>query len=274
MKYALLLLISFAITSCGGPYYYYQLHRINSEDVAKKNGSYVYKNDEISVAYDFWGNYGNPGFILYNKTNRYLYLDKAKCQFVFNGKSSDYYQNRMFSSSEVVSSTVSISNSSFLQLFTDSKSEGYGIDVSTSETAVNENSVTYQEKQIVAIPPKSKRYISEFNVVNNIYRNCSLLKYPDEDEITPIVFSKDDSPYMFSNYITYSFDRSSEKETTIKNDFWVERIVNYPEESFIDYKYMEYCGEKSYRQKKYFIYDAPDKYYIKYLDSGYEDFSR
>jgi hypothetical protein len=45
---------------------------------------------------------------------------------------------------------------------------------------------------------------------------------------------------------------------SIKTNFWVSEITNYPETKFTESRYPEFCGEKSKFQQKYFLFDGPD----------------
>ena len=81
------MLIAFA--SCA-PKVYYQVFETqpeNSEIKQQPNGL-VYENDDCAVYYNFWGEGGDMGFRVKNKTDQPLFLDMGKSYFVLNGTPS------------------------------------------------------------------------------------------------------------------------------------------------------------------------------------------
>jgi len=60
---------------------------------------------------------------------------------------------------------------------------------------------------------------------------------------------KDDSPFVFSNRITYRVGDSVEP-VQFENEFYVSEITNYPEKEIMDYDYDEFCGEKGMEKRR------------------------
>ena len=93
MKKKLLFLLSFFITSCV-PLQYCQLYQVNPISVIQvKEDALTYEDDNCLVYYNFWKEYGEIGFVFYNKTSDYLYLHLNQCCYVINGYAYDYYQD-------------------------------------------------------------------------------------------------------------------------------------------------------------------------------------
>ena len=85
MKKKLLFLLSFFITSCV-PLQYCQLYQVNPISVIQvKEDALTYEDDNCLVYYNFWKEYGEIGFVFYNKTSDYLYLHLNECCYVING---------------------------------------------------------------------------------------------------------------------------------------------------------------------------------------------
>jgi len=73
---------------------YYQIYQIKpiSEDIKVYENTMVYEDDNCTIMYDFWGEYGNIGFTIYNKNSEELYLHLDKCFYINNGAAYDYYK--------------------------------------------------------------------------------------------------------------------------------------------------------------------------------------
>jgi len=78
---------------------------------------------------------------------------------------------------------------------------------------------------------------------------------------------KDDSPYVFSNRITYRVGEAA-APVQFENQFYVSEITNYPEKEIVENEYDEFCGEKSIEKYDFFKVKSPDRFYIMYLKNG------
>jgi hypothetical protein len=287
-------------TSCSTVFY--QVYKVQPiDEVSKSTNFLVYEDENCKVFYDFWGQGGNVGILFYNKTNNNLYVNLKESFFINNGIAYDYYKNREFTNSE--NSSVSISNSStemynYTALNTiglaASKSisgdnyQGYkqtnsfaaGIASSVAATAgiaasktkeittLSGSSVKYIEKDIICIPSKTSKIISEYSVTNTLYRDCNLLKYPSgKKQIQTKVFSENKSPFIFGNRIAY-YIGNSEKLNVFENKFYVSEITNYPQKEIMIKTYDEFCGEKGLKKEFYFKNSSPDKFYIQYTNKN------
>ena len=56
-----------------------------SEDIKTYENKIVYEDDNCSILYDFWGKFGDIGYMIYNKSSENLYLHLDKCFYVNNG---------------------------------------------------------------------------------------------------------------------------------------------------------------------------------------------
>ena len=233
-----------------------------------KGNKIAYEDENCIVSYNLWEDGGNMGFIFTNKTNKDIFLNLEQSYFILNDISYNYYQDRVFTSA--VSSGVSKSNSAtssrsmvglnYLNLFQANKasiSNNVGI-VSSSGS-----SISYNEQKIVCIPSNTSKIINEYNITTSLIRDCNLLRYPSRNKIRTIHFSKNESPLVFSNRITYALEDSS-KFIKFENEFYVTEITNYPEKELIEKKYDEFCGEKNVEKVGYFKNTSPYKFFIKY----------
>ena len=260
------------LTSCDVSSNYYQIYKTNTSDnVFKKGDLLVFEDENCSVTYDLWNVGGNVGFTIYNKSNKNLYLNLEESFFIFNGIANNYYKNRVFSNSvnsgamysSGVMASKSVTGYNFLNLLQTNK-----VAVSGNTGIVNSSghSVTYTEEKIMSIPPKTSKNVVEYSINNSLYSDCDLYKYPTKKQINTKSFTKSDSPFVFSNKISYYTD-SPEKLFRFDNSFYVSEIANYPESEALYSITDEICGKKSMTKSYYFNDKSPDKFYVKYVKS-------
>lgn len=63
----LLFSLLLTITSCTEYLLYYQTYTVESE-LEQNEGSLKYENEDCALYYNLWAEYGNPGFVMENKT--------------------------------------------------------------------------------------------------------------------------------------------------------------------------------------------------------------
>jgi len=250
------MVLSAILTSCS-PVYYYQIYRATPTDNLVSDERYlVYEDENCKVSYNLWSKGGDIGFKFFNKTDNNIYLNLSESFFIINGFAYDYYKNRIFTNSKSSSSSTSKSFNSNKtnitqpsNIYNSMYSSGY--------------SVSFNEKEIICIPSKTSKIITEFNIIESIYNDCYLIKYPTKKQIKSKNFTKDESPYIFSNRIGY-FIEGTDNLIKFENEFYINEITNYPESEIIELKYDIVCGKKSSTMSKHFKNVSPDKFYIKY----------
>tara|TARA_B110001452_G_scaffold119596_1_gene99242 strand:+ start:378 stop:1214 length:837 start_codon:yes stop_codon:yes gene_type:complete len=268
------LTILFIISSCQ-PSTFYQLYNVESSQktIKKSESSFEYENKYCKISYNFWSVSGNVGFVFHNKTSKSITLNLDECFFIKNGFAEDYYQNRIFTNTK--GSQISQSNSSGAsKQITGFNLAGYlqtnGASASNTATGTlkSENSISYEERPKITIPPSSSKYVIGFTFNDKSIRDCDLIRYPKSKSNSSVNFSEKNSPLNFKNIICYTV---GDKKVTTKNQFYVSNVTNYPSSSFYYYKNPEFCGEKSYAQKKFFKFYDLNKFYVKYskIDGGY-----
>ena len=257
---------------------FYQLYKTESDSVKLEKNELLFENEEIKVVFNLWDNYGNSGFLIFNKTDSNIYVDLNKSHLIINGIAETYFQNRTFS--ETASSSVITGNSHTSNSLNKNYSNHYGTSnfqsvttgtLTTSSSKSNTTlakgfSVTYIEKDIEIIPSNSAKVINGYNLNNSLYRDCDIFRYPSPKSVKTKKFAPENTPFIFENIISYGYSPNEIKE--IKCNFWVSEITNYPSTEFTERKYPEYCGDKSQISMNYFIYSRPNNFYIKYNKSN------
>jgi len=275
MKKSLIYLTTLLVISSCQPSTFYQLYNVepSQKTIKKSESSFEYENKYCKISYNFWSVSGNVGFVFHNKTSKSITLNLDECFFVQNGFAEDYYQNRTFTNTK--GSQISQSNSlGASKQITGFNLAGYlqtnGASASNTATGTlkSENSISYEERPKITIPPSSSKYIRGFEINNNPVRDCDLIRYPKSKRNSSLNFSEKNSPLNFRNIICYTVEG---KKVTTKNQFYVSNITNYPSSSFYYYDNGEFCGEKSYTQEKFFKFYDLNKFYVKYskIDGGY-----
>ena len=260
--------VSIFMTSCVTSFY--QVYKaVPTEKVVLKDNALVYEDENCKVTYDFWGSGGNMSFQFYNKTDKNIYLNMEESFFVVNGISYNYFKNREFSYATSVGASamksVAASKSmtgvnyiDLLQTNSISATNAYGLITSKGY------SVTFNEEKILCIPSRTSKIITEYIINQTLIRDCELFKYPAKKQIKTKNYSKNNSPLVFSNRLSYSVGQK-ENFIEFENEFYVSEITNLPESEMIEEKQEEFCGQKAGLPLKFYKSESPSKFFIQYL---------
>jgi hypothetical protein len=232
------------VASCT-PLQYYQVCKTQvDEEMRVSANRVVYEDDNCSVAYDLWTEGGNPGFWFRNNTDEDINLHLDRSYFVKNGVAYDYFLDRIFGATSQRSEAAAYSAMALTVM-------------NTSGQAQNR-----KEKNVITIPAKTRKKISEYSVGWLRITDCDLPGFPTRLNIRTKVFDKENSPIVFSNRIAYSLG-DKEEITSFENEFFVSEVTNYPEREMYETRSMSYCGNRVV-SRRYMRYVSPDAYYLKY----------
>lgn len=247
--------ICLILSSCA-PSIYYQMYQTKpiSDDIKVYENKLVYEDDNCSIMYDFWEEYGNIGFMIYNKSSENLYLHLDQCFYINNGYAYDYYQNRIYNNKVIELSELS-------QNTTHS--------VSHIETFLTD--VSEIENKTICIPPKTVKEITEYAISKVLYLNCDLNYKVMLEVNNSVSFNQKDSPYVFSNRLIYTIGDVDELHY-INNEFYVSKITNYSSDDIVKYVNVKDCANKETKSISIIKESGPDRFYIKYeFDSQTND---
>lgn len=270
------------LASCSNTYQFCQVSETKpvNKEVLKKggNGEYQYENSQCIISYNFWSNGGTADFEFYNKTNEIIYIDLAKSFFVVNGMAYDMFRNREWShgSTMNVASSMSYgygaSRSAELSAgriepiptpggpvtANTTKSASRSVKATSSRAMEHSESsiVTVKEKQIIAVPPHTKKHVKTYNISSEPMLSCDIQRYPSQK--SRLNFTVEASPYHFSDIITYTVG-DNVQPVTINNDFYVSSVTNYAEPEIVVMKKREDVCENmknpNYEAPEYDLYD-------------------
>ena len=267
-KILLIALILVLFTSCMKSSYFQVYKTATSDKLVLKENLLVYEDENCKVSYNLWNEGGNIGFQFFNKKDKNIYLNLEESFFILNGVSYNYYRNRVFTNSTRSgtlasrgrTASKSVTGINYLDLLqTNTISATNTVELMSSSGF----SVSFNEEKISCIPSKTSKIISEYNINEKLFSDCSLFKYPSRNKIKTKTFLKTESPLVFSNRIAYTLGQT-DSLIKFENEFYVNEISNLPESEMINIKYDEYCGQES-RIPTYYIKNvSPDKFYIKY----------
>ncbi|RYZ81262.1 MAG: hypothetical protein EOP06_23830, partial [Proteobacteria bacterium] len=210
MKKALLFCMLAALSSCSTSYY--QIY--TAKPVNQAQESTVFETADCKITYDFWADGGDAGFTVLNKTSQPLTVLLDESFYIVNGHAFDYFQARTFTTSRTDPKALYASN------------YFYKLNLSQMAASTSGHSTSILERPSITIPPNASKSFSEYIINPTYFSHCDLIKYPSKRKIREKQFSASDSPFVFSNNITYS---SGGKKSTVSLEFYVSAIKNLPE---------------------------------------------
>lgn len=259
----LLICSALMLMSCSRTFY--QVYSVKSDDVKMSDNSLVYENEDCKISYNLWSEYGNPGFVIYNKTDRDLFIILPQSFYIENGVAFDYYENKITEKSVDVSKNESASLG-FLVPFT-AQNEIYRANDYNYKRGNRVNfgsKVSFVESPILCIPTKSSKSFSKYKLKNHYEESCeSKLNHPKRKVILS-QFNEESTPLKFRNRISYAFDKEGNNLKSIDNSFWLSDIINYSKKGATTVQKTKNC-KTSFEEKVYvFTISAPDKFFITY----------
>lgn len=283
MKSLVLLTCLVVLASCSKPFY--QIYKVQPDKKMNiETNSISFKDNNCVVDYNFWSQNGNIYFLIRNISDESIYIHLDESFLVINGIAKDYYQAREYgySKSSTLSKGLAKSSSNAVgvnytgknYLYNLIQSVGGAASVSKSynvqSATTSGETLVIKEKKTVCIPPKSAKMFYEYDIAQQIYRDCGLLLYPAKKDVNSLSFTETNTPIKFENLIVYTKENSEEK-IRVKNNFYVSEISNFSE-SEITYKdYPKNCEGKNVpnsTKETYFKNTAPNKFYIEYKKLG------
>lgn len=269
-KFLIFIVLTSLFFSCA-PISYYQVYKVQPDNNIKQSDStaLVYENEDCKITYNFLTR--DAGFMIYNKTNSMLYLNLVECFFIKNGIAFDYYKSKTVTETE--SSTLSSTNTATVSVASTTIPLAVSNSAQSNFRTTTEHGVSYLQKEIVLIPSNTAKYISEYSITNDIYRDCDLLRFPNsEKEIKTKEFNPTNSPYKFSNRLSYKIGENGTSKN-IENTFYVKEITNMPKDYFIRRGHESFCHETSFWYVEVPKYNSANMFYIQYSKTIGNNFS-
>jgi hypothetical protein len=257
---------------------YVQVFKTNSSIETDTDGFYVYENDSLKITYSFWKAKGLMTFSIFNKLDKPLYIDWKKSSYVDNSVKLNYW----------VDEEKTKGLSAYGSYYYDGPllKPGYAIS-STGGTSI---SSTVKVERITFIPPSSNYYRSQFYILPiNFFKLDTKTEFdevPRKDipkkstKVYKATFTKENSPLVFRNFLTFSFSEDFESEFYVDNEFYIQQVLEMDKRHFEQYKYDET------KEGKWFIRDEdgnpilfsdfknPSSFYLKIPKEGSLDYRK
>ena len=223
--YFILVIIISLLSSC---ITYMQVQQMStSENVKMVDHTLQYEDDNCVIYYYLWSEGGNPSFVFYNQSDSNIYLDLASCFFIRNGVAFDYYLQREYGVSE---SQANVSAARVGGMQTDwvfGQQQGVRIgDYTMAMVNERSRSMVISEKQVLTIPARSMRRISEYDWLNGLYTGCNLNVKPEQGVKSDVTFTRDNTPLVVENRLQYEIEGVQHQ---VEHEFYLSKVTNMQE---------------------------------------------
>jgi hypothetical protein len=199
----------------------------------KDESNYVYENDSIKITYNLWEDKGKMRFVVYNKLKKPLYIDWKKSSYISNTIKISYWEDVTTTNSAEARQTI-IENKKYNNGFNIRKyyvSNSIGVSSSSSS----------KPEKITFIPPNSNYFRTQFklfptNELNvkdyNIIEISALNNKAKTEKAYQKNLSKNESPLVFRNFITMSYNENFTSEFYVDNEFYVSKVIKLNSNQF------------------------------------------
>ena len=226
---------------------YKRVYQVKSETGKVSTSGYIFTSQDVELSYNFWNEGGLAGFRFSNNSNKPIYIDFQRSHFIHNGYSFDYYIDEQH--------TASASYSESASLWWYNRYAG-------SATTSTSNTKSVRPSRVVEVPPHSYIYIQKFSALINDFVDCDL-RNPHSGKPIKREYTKENTPIVFRNYITYSFDPLLSEPKVIDNEMWVSQLASM---TTYDFKGKSSSVKRSdcsgFTEYKYpYPFASPDRFY-------------
>lgn len=229
LKTNILILFTLVLCSCNSSYV--QIFETNSKSgLIKNETNYVYENDSVKITYSFWEDKGKMSFLVYNKLKKPLYIDWKKSSYISNTIKINYWDDVTTTNSVEMRQTFGVGyNLSSIRKYYISNSVG----VSSSASS--------KPERITFIPPNSNYYRTQFNLLPirelkiKDYQSIQKQSITNKSKTVKVFeksITKDDSPLIFRNFITLSYNENFTNEFYVDNEFYVSKVIKLNSNQF------------------------------------------
>lgn len=233
-RFSLILFIIFS--SCQTPTLVQSYAIQNTDGASNDSLFWVFENDTVKIIYDFYADHGKMSFVIFNKSKVPLYIDWRKSSFVANDVKNDYWKDNVVTkgqysgrSNSVVFRRPTYGLFSFYSGLSAASHYGYS------------ESVMSKPERITSIPPNSKHFKVDYTIVRSpvvilkpIQEESVFLKLPNTTRKQEVktyrsLYTNENTPLSFRNFLALSFTESFDKEFYIDNHFYVSSVIEVPQ---------------------------------------------
>ncbi|MBK9147213.1 MAG: hypothetical protein IPM12_05240 [Flavobacteriales bacterium] len=245
-----------------------------NDQLELKDDQWLHENDSVAVLYNFYGSGGSMSFVIFNKSNKPLFINWKNSALILNGQKMQYWSDAVeFSGSATTKSTSSTRTVMDFDWAWVTQSRA-----SSSIASVTTGSMVRNE-MISSLPPQSYIGLKKYRLIPELldFSGSSVVEIevskPDrpaaKEQILQMTFSKQNSPALFRNFLQLSFSEEMKDVFYIDDEFWVNQAH--------DMRYRQFQGKMTPGQSAgERIYSMPYKkrssFYWRYVggDRGFE----
>ena len=205
LKYSFYLLLIPLLSGC------YTYHHVVVQSDATINGyqEHTIKNDSIELNYSFTGAGGPVNIMVYNHSEKPIYVDWKKSAMIIDGEKYNYWSEDI---------TIDASSSARIE------------ENSMFSTSISTEGVAYKDERISFIPPhsyiKSTRTDLDGFLKHFPLENQTAKKVKDgTDYITWYQFDEETTPVKFRSFLTFTNQENATDETYLETRFWVKEVA-------------------------------------------------
>ena len=199
-------------TSCS----VYQINTISSTNTPQneKTGSFVMENDSVKITYDFAGQYAPIAIQIQNKLDQPLYLDWQRSALVYNDSAISYADNNALINANVAGVQYKYTNRLTLS----------GSNLSGS-VALPQYIEFIPPHSFIRKVPLLLTTIPLTGVPDSVFHDTVLLSSISPARAQKAKFSFDDSPLVFSSYLTFFTNEQQRQNISYQQQFYISEIV-------------------------------------------------
>lgn len=121
------------------------------------------------------------------------------------------------------------------------------------------------EPEVICVPAKTAKIVSEFKIASGIYHDCDLYLNPGKKDKISVSFTQENTPLKFGNIIAYSVGDTKSSLIRFNNDFYISKVSNYKYKDIIKTENKTECGKKLSEKETIVTESAPDRFYNSYI---------
>lgn len=169
--------------------------------VFKMQDKNEFENEDIKVCCDFWAEYGNSGFSIYNKTNKPIYVNLSTTHSIINLEAKTFYQGKSWTE-KLDQKRITVN------------------DIGIKEVRYVSLEETTRQQEIVIIPANSYKKLNGFEICSVYRENNFDGKAKGEKQ-----FIESNTPVKIKNIINYSLGENINKTFEFTN--WAKSVEIY-----------------------------------------------
>ncbi len=261
------------LTGCSKKTYYqvYQTKPVDDEACVVNVDYICHDNGNVVVKYNFFGENGVGGFYITNNTNEVVVVDLAESSFILDGMANDFYKGREWSETESHATTMSIQGAASKKEARrkarhqkkSSETSVHGV-ITAGSTTSTTTGLTRAENRYMSVPPQGTKFVSEYQIVNEMRSMCGVKESPSASKPAGQNFTAENSPLTFSIFVSYTMGNDAKKHF-VNDKFYVSEIINVNAKTmYKEQQLKDACGKEYGDKVRQIQYNTANRFYVSY----------